>query len=74
MDKPEDLTLHRDALNAIARRHGMPELDHMMHPDHYMGRAINLMCVELGLMLPDGTPIHKGPLPPGWPTPGSGSS
>jgi len=43
---------HRKPLNVLARKHGLPELCDNLEVPQYVGRALDILCAELGLVKP----------------------
>lgn len=41
---------HLERLNIVAKKHGLPFLSGGMSPTIYLGYAVDLMMVELGLL------------------------
>ena len=44
---------HRDRLNEVAEKHNLPPLSGRLPPGDYCGYALDLVCIELGLLRAD---------------------
>ena len=51
--------MHRERLNKVATKHGLPPLSGTMTPTEYLSYALDLMVVELGLMDPKEVSLLK---------------
>ena len=44
---------HRERLNGVAIANGLPPLSGRLNPGDYCGYALDLVCIELGLLKPE---------------------